>query len=39
MKQKSAGQIVGDLNRVNGITDKSHGFQADGIGDNPIAAQ
>ena len=39
MKQKSAGQIVGDLNRVNGITDKSHGFQADGMGDNPIAAQ
>ena len=38
MKQKSAGQIVGDLNRVNGITDKSHGFQADGMGDNPIAA-
>ncbi len=39
MKQKSAGQIVGDLNRVNGITDKSHGFQADGMGDNPIAAR
>ncbi len=37
MKQRSAGQIVSDLNSQNGITDKSKGFQADGFGDNPAA--
>lgn len=39
MKQRSAGQIISELNQKNGITDPSRGFQADGLGDNPMAAR
>jgi len=37
MKQKSAQQIIKDLNKANNVTDPKHGLHGEGLGDNPNA--
>jgi hypothetical protein len=37
MKQKSAKQIITDLNRANRVTDPKTGLHGEGLGDNPNA--
>lgn len=36
INQQSAQAIVERLNKINGITDNRKGFQAEGLGDNPV---